>query len=138
MVFMGINLMFAPLNCRGGCYFWLDPKVTKRSRQKKASTLQARLPGPLFCRAFTRLNHFVTASFLCFIIFPMLLWGPSADKLRAKAEKTAGLKRRAGHRKFLHCRVFARKGHQAKRFQPAVFWALCVKGLARNEAFLLT
>jgi len=24
-----------PLNCRGGCYFWLGPKVTKRPSQQK-------------------------------------------------------------------------------------------------------
>ncbi|MGZ3971154.1 MAG: hypothetical protein ACXVJM_15145 [Mucilaginibacter sp.] len=57
----------------GPSYFWLDPKVTKKSRQKKASarpagsyafsvlrTLQRlnrhsrHTPGPLFCQAFTR------------------------------------------------------------------------------------
>ncbi|WP_295794750.1 hypothetical protein [Mucilaginibacter sp.] len=52
-----INLLSTPLNCRGGCYFFLDKKVTKKSRQKKASALQGRLPGPLFCQAFTRLKH---------------------------------------------------------------------------------
>jgi len=33
--------MFRPLNCRGGCYFLLDQKVTKKSRQKKASARPA-------------------------------------------------------------------------------------------------
>jgi hypothetical protein len=28
-------MRIVPLNCRGGCYFWLDPKVTKRSSQQK-------------------------------------------------------------------------------------------------------
>jgi hypothetical protein len=27
--------MFTPLNCRGGCYFCLDTKVTKKSSQPK-------------------------------------------------------------------------------------------------------
>jgi hypothetical protein len=31
--------MFVPLNCRGGCYFWLDPKVTKRSSQPTLASL---------------------------------------------------------------------------------------------------
>jgi len=35
----------------------LIQKGPKKSRQKKASALQARLPGPLFCQAFTRLKH---------------------------------------------------------------------------------
>ena len=26
------RLYHRPLNCRGGCYFWLDPKVTKTER----------------------------------------------------------------------------------------------------------
>jgi len=34
--YQGTNIIWVyseplPLNCRGGCYFWLDPKVTKRS-----------------------------------------------------------------------------------------------------------
>ena len=29
------NEKHRPLNCRGGCYFWLDPKVTKRSSQQR-------------------------------------------------------------------------------------------------------
>jgi len=34
--------MFTPLNCRGGCYFFLDKKVTKKSsRQKCFFALQA-------------------------------------------------------------------------------------------------
>jgi hypothetical protein len=28
--------MFCPLNCRGGCYFFLDKKVTKKSSQQKS------------------------------------------------------------------------------------------------------
>jgi len=35
------NEIIVPLNWRGACHFWLDPKVTKRSRQKKASTRSA-------------------------------------------------------------------------------------------------
>jgi hypothetical protein len=37
-----------PLNCRGGCYFWLDPKVTKRSSRKNRSAAQAFALGPGF------------------------------------------------------------------------------------------
>jgi hypothetical protein len=38
-----------PAHSRGGLVtFSLDEKVTKKSSQKKASTLQAILPGPLF------------------------------------------------------------------------------------------
>jgi hypothetical protein len=38
-----------PLIRRGkGCYFWLDPKVTKRSSRKNPSTRKAKLPGPRF------------------------------------------------------------------------------------------
>ncbi len=37
--------------------FCLDTKkYQKKSRQKKASALQARLPGPLFCQAFARFS----------------------------------------------------------------------------------
>jgi hypothetical protein len=42
---------------RGLVLFVLIQKGPKKSRQKKASALQARLPGPLFCQAFTRLKH---------------------------------------------------------------------------------
>jgi hypothetical protein len=30
-----LNDSIAPLNCRGGCYFFLDKKVTKKSSQQK-------------------------------------------------------------------------------------------------------
>ena len=82
-----------PLNCRGGCYFWLDPKVTKRSRQKKASTLPAgsyafsalralqrlnrhsrHTPGPLFCQAFARLWSFINWLNLGFKISQVRTW----------------------------------------------------------------
>jgi len=44
---------------RGLVLFCLDTKkYQKKSRQKKASALQARLPGPLFCQAFARFSFF--------------------------------------------------------------------------------
>jgi len=53
---------------------------------------------------------------------------PSADKLREKAEKTAGLCAGQGIGSFCITGSANRKGLKAKRFQPAVFSALCVKG----------
>ena len=47
-VCLGLN-NDAPLNCRGGCYFWLDPKVTKRSSPQKCffALLQRSMDRPL-------------------------------------------------------------------------------------------
>ena len=51
----------APLNCRGGCYFWLDPKVTKRSSPQKcffALQAFAHKPGKtLGCNYFAGLPY---------------------------------------------------------------------------------
>jgi hypothetical protein len=44
------NEIIVPLNWRGAFYFWLDPKVTKRSSQNDASTRSVgslRLWGPI-------------------------------------------------------------------------------------------
>ncbi|HEY8929991.1 MAG TPA: hypothetical protein VIM55_12410 [Mucilaginibacter sp.] len=35
LYFGSIHLGIVPLNCRGGCYFCLDTKVTKKSSQQK-------------------------------------------------------------------------------------------------------
>jgi hypothetical protein len=44
-----VHLIISPLMAAGGLVtFSLDEKVTKKSSQKKASTLLAILPGPLF------------------------------------------------------------------------------------------
>jgi len=59
---------------------------------------------------------------------------PSADKLREKAEKTAGLCVGQGIGNFCIAGSANRKGLKAKRFQPAVFSALCVKGLVRQRS----
>ncbi|WP_309335589.1 hypothetical protein [Mucilaginibacter sp.] len=87
-----MGILVSPLTAaaqlpRGLVLFCLDTKkYQKKSRQKKASALQARLPGPLFCQAFARFLLFFNSgnrsqhgNFL-----------PSADKLREKAGKTAG------------------------------------------------
>jgi hypothetical protein len=73
-----------------GCYFFLDKKVTKKSRQKKASTRPAgsyafsvlctlqrlnrhsrHTPGPLFCHAFTRFCFGIYFDVIAFIVFPV-------------------------------------------------------------------
>jgi len=60
-----IYKMFRPLNCRGGCYFWLDPKVTKKSSQQALASLphyglcpanQAEPGAGVFCPAI-RTRH---------------------------------------------------------------------------------
>jgi len=38
---LSLNNLFCPAHCRGGYYFWLDPKGSKRSRRKKPSTHKA-------------------------------------------------------------------------------------------------
>jgi|GEM_PF-5566581 len=38
-----VHVMFSPLNCRGGCYFWLDPKVTKTERSEIMSAIKKQL-----------------------------------------------------------------------------------------------
>ena len=71
-VCLGLN-NDAPLNCRGGCYFWLDPKVTKRSSPQKCfSALRAcahktgeNLGLQLFRRATLSLQYPVCENLLC-------------------------------------------------------------------------
>jgi hypothetical protein len=63
---------------------------------------------------------------------------PSADKLRAKAGKAAGLSAGQGIGNFCVTGSHSDRVYRAKRFQPAAFAALCVKGLCDKEAFLLT
>ena len=54
-----VHAKHAPLNCRGGCYFCLDTKVTKKSREKKASALQAILPARFSVRLLRAFRYFV-------------------------------------------------------------------------------
>jgi hypothetical protein len=59
-----------PLIRRGkGCYFWLDPKVTKRSSRKNPSTRKARLPGPRFPAGLCPLLFSMVLMFICLLIF---------------------------------------------------------------------
>jgi len=63
------GLLIVPLNCRGGCYFCLDTKVTKTEQSEIMNTYIKKLlvntikteksfgaaghtPCPLFCQAF--------------------------------------------------------------------------------------
>jgi hypothetical protein len=62
----------------------------------------------------------------------------SADKLREKAGKAAGLSAGQGIGNFCVTGSHSDRVDRAKRFQPAAFSALCVKGLCGKEAFLLT
>jgi len=64
-----------------------------------------------------------------------ILYGvPSADKLRAKAENVAGLCAGQGIGSFCITGYKSGKGGPAKKFQPATFSALCVKGPVRQRS----
>jgi len=95
--FCGSNNLFAA-QLPPGCYFWLDPKVTKRSSQQNPSThgqnTQARVCWLAFARLSFRLyrNSFLPLKLSCY---------PPVEQLRAKAGKTMVACVVAGHRKFL-------------------------------------
>jgi hypothetical protein len=69
-----VKRQLRPLNCHGGCYFWLDPKVTKKSSQQRG--FLPHLAFALHSRQNHGLQYFCHTSFAQFHRFSKKLLCP--------------------------------------------------------------
>jgi hypothetical protein len=110
--------------------FSLDEKVTKKSSQKKASTLQAILPARFSDRPLPTFDFVAKTFSLC-----LKFSSPSAGELRAKSDKTmVDLSVGRGIANFLHKRSATKKGKPAKKIAARGFILFAGQRLVRQRS----